>query len=75
MPACEMRRVQSVTVMGMPRAQSEHRVSAPPCILFMGFAQAGDVARQEEEFWQTIPSPVKSLLIFTNIEANGGGVS
>lgn len=39
----------------------------------MAFVQADDVLRQREEFWQTVPS-VKGILIFTNIEANGGGI-
>lgn len=39
----------------------------------MAFVQADDVLRRREEFWQTVPS-VKGILIFTNIEANGGGI-
>jgi len=40
----------------------------------MEFVQPDRVPKLEEEFWQTIPSPVKSILIFTSINANGGGV-
>lgn len=39
-----------------------------------GFVQVDGVPKQKEEFWPTIPSPVKSILIFANTEANGGGV-
>lgn len=40
----------------------------------MDFEQADDVLRQKEEFWQTIPSTAKDILIFTNTEANRGGI-
>lgn len=69
-----MGRVQLVPTMGMPRAQSQHRVSALLCIIHGVLYKLMVFQRERRDFWQTTPSPVKSILIFANIEANGGGV-
>lgn len=61
-------------MMGMPRAQSQDRVSGLLCIIYRVLYKLMMFQSERRDFWQTTPSVVKGILIFANIEANGGGV-
>lgn len=69
-----MERVQLVPTVGMPCALSQHCVSALLCIIHGVLDKLMVFWSERRDFWQTTPSSVKSILIFANIEANGGGV-
>lgn len=70
----EMGRVVLVPTMGMPHAQSQDRVSGLLCIIYRVLYKLMMFWSERRDCWQTTPSVVKSILIFANIEANGGGV-
>lgn len=68
----EMGRVQLVATVGMPHAQTQHCVSALLRIIYRVLCKLMVLRSERRAFLQTIPTPVKSILIFADIEENRG---